>query len=304
MVEAKINQLLGQFIEKLLFAVLLYLCLSPTHFISSHGIPAVFYIGFGVFFLLLTLKRCRQVEAMTKKNHHQMSYSDVYPKENPLVLRRAGFVILICSLFGLIVEATGGMRGTQHGLFHQLAHESMYISYLFVGAIFVLEQKLYPYAHRYALSFTFLLCYFMWREHALMKEDMSDRRIHMLQAEVNFALFLSWGYSSKSLFSYVVSLGLITLNGSWLLTAGLAGSYCNLTMHMVAPLFVLEALFIASAIVVCTVAFLDAIAHDEKSRSIGSKYSTLPIVGNEGCKLQEYSTVDDEEHGLSIEVLQ
>ena len=207
---------------------------------------------------------------------------------------------------GLIVEATGGMRGTQHGLLHQLAHESMYISYLFVGAIFILEQRLYPYAHRYALSFTFLLCYFMWREHALMKDEMSDRRIHMIQAEINFALFLSWGYSSfntKSIFSYVVSLGLIVLNGSWLLTAGLAGSYCNLTMHMVAPLFVLEALFIASAIVLRTV-FHKSTSNDMKSGTSGSKYSTLPIVGNEGCELQEYSTVDDEEHGLSIEVLQ
>lgn len=216
-------------------------------------------------------------------------------------------LILICSLFGLIVEVTGGMRGTQHGLFHQLAHESMYISYLFVGAIFVLEQKLYPYAHRYALSFTFLLCYFMWREHALMKEDMSDRRIHMLQAEINFALCLSWAYSSyntKSLFSYVVSLGLIILNGCWLMTAGLAGSYCNVTMHMVAPLFVLEALFIASGIVLCTVYFVSSTLHDIKSGASSSKYSTLPIAGNEGCVLQEYSTVDDEEHGLSIEVLQ
>ena len=281
MVEAKINQLLG------------------------HGIPAAFYIGFGVFFLLLTLKRCRHVEAMANKNH-QMSYSDVYPKEDPIVLRRAGYGILICSLLGLIVEATGGMRGTQHGLLHQLAHESMYISYLFVGAIFILEQRLYPYAHRYALSFAFLLCYFMWREHALMKDEMGDRRIHMLQAEINFALFLSWAYSSyntKSLLSYVVSLSLIILNGCWLITAGLAGSYCNVTMHMVAPLFVLEALFIASAIVMCTV-FLKSTSNDMKSGTSGSKYSTLPIAGSEVCELQTYSADDEEEHGLSIEVLQ
>ena len=98
-------------------------------------------------------------------------------------------------------------------------------------------------------------------------------------------------------------MGLITLNGSWLLTAGLAGSYCNLTMHMVAPLFVLEALFIASAIVLCTI-FLAAIANDMKIGASCSKYSTLPIAGSEECELQEYSTVDNEEHGLSIEVLQ
>jgi len=89
-----------------------------------------------------------------------------------------------------------------------------------------------------------------------------------------------------------------------LMTAGLAGSYCNVTMHMVAPLFVLEALFIASGIVLCTVYFVSSTLHDIKSGASSSKYSTLPIAGNEGCVLQEYSTVDDEEHGLSIEVLQ
>ena len=75
-------------------------------------------------------------------------------------------------------------------------------------------------------------------------------------------------------------------------------------MHMVAPLFVLEALFIASGIVLCTVSFLKSTSHDMISGTSGSKYSTLPIAGSDGCELQEYSTADDEEHGLSIEVLQ
>lgn len=207
----------------------------------------------------------------------------------------------VCSLFGLIVEATGGMRGTGHGLFHQMAHESMYISYLFVGTIFLLERRLFPFVHRMALSFTFLLCYCMWREHALMKDEMADRRIHMIQAEVNFALFLAWAYSwynPKSLISYVFSLGLLVLNGTWLLTAGLAAYCVDLTMHLVAPVFVLEALFIATAIVLCTVCFLEPTSYDEKNGA-SNKYSTLTTAG-EVCELQEYSADDDEESGLSI----
>ena len=70
MVEAKINQLLG------------------------HGIPAVFYIGFGCFFLLLTLQRCRDVEARANKSNRLLSYSDIYRTEHPTVLLRAGYVIL------------------------------------------------------------------------------------------------------------------------------------------------------------------------------------------------------------------
>ena len=138
----------------------------------------------------------------------------------------------------------------------------------------------------------------------LMKDGMADRRIHMIQAEVNFALFLAWAYSSynpKSLISYVFSLGLLVLNGTWLLTAGLAAYCVDLTMHLVAPVFVLEALFIATAIVLCTVCFLEPTSYDEKNGA-SNKYSTLTTAGEE-CELQEYSAADDKERGLSIKAV-
>lgn len=229
----------------------------------GHALPASFFFGFGCFFLLLTLKRCRDLDTKSRKNGQveRLSFADVHFPENPKVLLRSGTILMICTAIGGAVEAGGGMKDGL-GFFHQLAHEAMYLSVFFTGAVCVLEGNnlLFADAHKCALAFTFLMQYILWNEHALMKEEPSDLRVHLLQAQVNFVAFLGFGYSAynpKSLLAHVISWAVTVLNATWMLTAGLTACCIDIMRHTVGAVLVLEALLIAAVIVVCASCFLD-----------------------------------------------
>jgi len=256
--------------------------------IIGHGVPAVFYIGFGSFFLLLTLRRCRDLESHNN-NGRQLSYTDVYTSEKAVVLFRTSWILMTCTIIGFLVESLYSLTKGR-GPFYTLTHEVMYASYLFVGAVCYLEAKkrLLPNASRQALSFTFLTQAIMWNEHAMMKTDMSEVRSHMLMAYVSFAAFVTFAYSAynpKSLFAHVTGFALIILNGMWLLSAGM-GKWCidaglcteSLVMHHYAPMIVLEALSLATVIITCTVCFLDmeSYSHNEEEKDT-TEYSTLSV---------------------------
>ena len=194
----------------------------------GHALPAVFFIGYSCYFLLLTLKRCRDLQDKSRKNEGDDDFSlslsfaaRHLPEQNPTVLRRAGILLMICTTVGGAFEAAGGMKDGL-GFFHQLAHQVLYLSVFFTAAVCCLEANnlLFPNSHRYSLTFTFLLQYILWNEHAAMKEEMSDMRVHLLQAHVNFVAFVTFGYSAyntKSVFAYVSSWAVMTLNGMWML---------------------------------------------------------------------------------------
>lgn len=235
----------------------------PYVSIVGHGVPAAFYFGFGSFFLGLTLKRCRDIDAASIKSAdgRRLAYHEVYPAEKPEILRRGGIILMTCCTIGFLVESLGGVQAG-YGFFFQGVHEVMYLSYLFVGAICHLEskKKIFPNAVRYAIALTFLTQFIIWHEHAMMKKDMASLRLHMLQAYINGAAFVAWAYSAynpKSLFALVTGFALMAFNGTWLLTEGVS-EYCwTVSMHMVGPVFVMEILAIVSIIIACTVFLLE-----------------------------------------------
>lgn len=263
--------------------------MSKIRGLIGHAVPAVFYIGFGSFFLLLTLRRCRDLESHNN-NGRQLSYTDVYTSEKAVVLFRTSWILMTCTIIGFLVEFLYSVTKGRGHYYDALAHEVMYASYLFVAAVCYLEAKkrLLPNAFRQALSFTFLTQAIMWNEHAMMKTDMSEMRPHMLMAYVSFAAFVTFAYSAynpKSLFAHVTGNALIILNGMWLLSAGMS-KWCigaglcteSVVMHHYAPMIVLEALSLATVIITCTVCFLDmeSYSHNEEEKDT-TEYSTLSV---------------------------
>lgn len=201
-----------------------------------------------------------------KNNDHvitfSLSFADVYlPEHNNILLLRSGILLMICTTLGGLVEVGGGIKDGL-GFFHQLAHEALYLSVFFTGVVCVLEgnKLLFENAHRYALTLTFLLQYILWNEHALMKINPSDARVHMLQANVNFVAFVMFSYSvykPKSIFAYVASWAVMTLNGMWMFTAGLTTCCIDIMTHTVGAVLVLEVLLLVSVATLCTACFLD-----------------------------------------------
>jgi hypothetical protein len=173
----------------------------------GHFVPASFFFGFGCFFLVLTLTRCRELQAKASKDAERLWFVDVHVPEHSTVLLRSGVILVICTTAGAILEAGGGEKDGL-GLFYELAHEVMYLSAFFTGMVCCLEAriKLFANSHRCALSFTFLMQYLLWYEHALMlAEDPLACRVHTIQAQISLLASVMFGYSAyepRSMFAY------------------------------------------------------------------------------------------------------
>ena len=137
-------------------------------------------MGLSCFFLGLTWKRYRHLP----KGEH---FCDVYvPEPNMTLLRVVGHLLMVITAVGAFLEGLAGAMYAS-GFFLQLAHMGLYFSFFFVGAVSLLEsrQALPPDACRMALCLASFLQYLLWNEHGLMKTDMADKRVHLLQAQVN-----------------------------------------------------------------------------------------------------------------------
>lgn len=226
---------------------------------QGHAIPASFFFGFGCFFLGLTFKRCRELVQSSATSSSggggPKSFCDVHvPERNTILLSWTSIILMVGTALGMFYEALGGYFDGI-GLFHQLAHQALYLCFFFVGAVTWLEARgsLPPDSSRVALSFAFFLQYILWNEHGLMKEDRSDARVHLLQAQVNLVASIAFGYSvynPKSLLAYVSGWALMTLNALWMFTAGLSVCCVDLMLHTVGAALALEALFIAAVLIV------------------------------------------------------
>jgi len=234
----------------------------------GHALPASFFLGFGVFFLVLTYKRCRDLAVSTgggttgttstsRSTNHVATFCDRHvPERSITLLRRVGILLLIVTTLGGIYEAMGAYYDPNPniGIFHQLAHEALYLCFFFVGAVALLESRglLMADSSRIALSVAFGLQYVLWNEHGLMKTDMSDRRVHLLQAQVNLVAAASFGYSvynPRSLLAYLAGWAVMVLNALWMLTAGLTVCCVDLMAHTVGAALALETLLVAAVVV-------------------------------------------------------
>jgi len=88
--------------------------------VAGHIIPGVCFIGFGLFFLILTTKRLFRAES-------NEAFCNAYiPERNLTMMRGFSLAVIICSLFGFFLEGMGNqllekpgnhsfdMRNTKH----------------------------------------------------------------------------------------------------------------------------------------------------------------------------------------------
>lgn len=210
---------------------------------GGHVTPAAMFLVFGVFFLLLIWKRSRSLP-------QGVTYCEIHvPEKNTNLLKWSGIIVVILTVGGETLEAVSD------SFFHHLAHEAFYLCYTFVGLVLVLESvgRLPPDSGRKALCLAFFLQYLGWTEHGLMKTDMTDRRIHLLQAQISLWTTLAFGYSiynPRSIEAYSLSFALLVLMSTWLLTAGLNADFITISRHLVGPYLSLQALAIASVVTI------------------------------------------------------
>ena len=124
-----------------------------------------------------------------------------------------------------------------------------------------------------------------------MKTEEIEIRIHIIQAEINQAMAVLFGYSfhnPKSMAAYILSWSVLTLNGMWLFTCGLIQSgYCGILLHTIGAVLVLEAVILGAIIGAAAIFFLPPASFEVQSG------------GKEG---DAYSTVATTEETLTLEL--
>jgi hypothetical protein len=217
---------------------------------SGHFIPAAFFVGFGLFLLGLTARRALAGAAVP------------IPEDDPRVLRGIGWTLAGCTLAGFLVEAIGGYVAKRN-LWFQSAHECLYALYFLAGTCALLESRalLPPDSSRCGVVTALVGEYILWHEHALMKTNMIDQRIHIILANLSLlnASVMAWSVyrGSESVVAYVVGFALLVLQGLWLLTAAFniginqvhskTGGF--LTHHNVGVIFCVQILAVAFGLV-------------------------------------------------------
>lgn len=149
--------------------------------VGGHVFPGSFFIGVSIFFLILTTQRlfkCDSIEDFCATH---------IPERNPKVLRRVGLVAVIGTLLGICVEGVGGelfLGEAPHPFFQNLQHITLYTLFFFSGVVGILESvDLLPQeSFRAATATAFLAEAIIWNEHAQMKMNLVDQRIHVLVA--------------------------------------------------------------------------------------------------------------------------
>jgi hypothetical protein len=149
---------------------------------AAHLWPALFFLGFGVFLLLLDLRRAKTLLP-------GQCFCDVYvPERDPKVLRSTGYVLTLVTVVGILFEGLSGyvMIGN---FFLQLLHETIYLCFAFVGVVNYLESKklLPPDSNRVSMVIALLLFYLMMRAHAAMSPGPVDGAMHTVLANLCLA---------------------------------------------------------------------------------------------------------------------
>jgi hypothetical protein len=241
----------------------------------GHSWPAFFFLGFGVFHLLLDLRRAKALRP-------GQSFCNVYvPERDPKVLRITGFVLTLVTVVGVFWEGMGGylMFGK---FFHQLLHETIYVCFAFVGVVNYLESKklLPPDSNRVSMVIALLLFNLMMRPHAAMKPGPVDQAMHAMLANLCLGFASIGTYSicnPKSPAACVFTHFMLIVMGVWLFTMALFIHGVAIPLHLVETIFVLEALVLLFVIV-----FIAAIALPR-----GNEHGSLPSDG--GDKKGEYN---------------
>ncbi|CAB9500913.1 expressed unknown protein [Seminavis robusta] len=229
---------------------------------GAHVLAASFFLGFGVFFLVLDLQRAR---ACLERGE---SFCKLHvPEKNRALLRRAGLVLFTVSMTGVLLDGVVAFLYLRN-FFFQLLHQTLYLSFGFVGFIAYLESKrrLPLDSSRVALAIALLLFHLVMSAHAKMKPGSTDAALHAVMANLCLVHALIYAFSvwnPKSLVAYVMTHALLVVQGVWLVTLGSFECCMDIPLHLVETLFSLELLTVFAAIVVTAITVLPPLEDED-----------------------------------------
>ncbi|CAB9518751.1 expressed unknown protein [Seminavis robusta] len=240
-----------------------------TGYFSGHAVAGTGFITFGVFYLLLTLHRARNLP-------NGVSFADAHiPEKNHSFLMGAGLVLIPVTMFGVCFEAPGW-----DNIIAPATHVTLYLTIMLVGVAALLEgmKRLPQDSSRRCLVFAMICQYILWNEHAMLKQVPADFRLHELLAQLCLVGAAVMAYSimfPKHVIAFVMQPGICVLMGTWLYTGGFYAAYIDIPVGLVGIILVLEALVIAT-IILLSAAFLVPQSYGHRLDSQPLSYRSLP----------------------------
>jgi hypothetical protein len=171
-------------------------------------------------------------------------------------MRIFAVIILVLVTFGVLYEGLGAcVPSIYHNcIYKHSAHVSLYLVFGSIAPVMLLEAsgRIPPDSSRAMTALAFLLAYVLWNEHALMKDDLTDNRVHVLLANFNLvsaALYAFSVFRPTNLVAYIAGWGMFVVQALWLLSAGANSDFQKININAVGPLFCLEVVFVTLSIV-------------------------------------------------------
>lgn len=216
-----------------------------TGLVIGHIIGATVLAGFGILGLILTWKRLGALPTGVSFGSQHV------PERNLSLMKRFSIAIMISTGVGWWVEALGAcidsrIVSTNHCLLFQFGHESLYTMYFAVGPVMWLEAagRLPGDSWRVMLGWSSVLVTAFWESHASLKNNGADSAIHSFLGVISLTCAVATAYSvthPDNLISYMAVFGSLVLYAMWLFTSAMTFAFGMLPLHMVAPVFCLEA---------------------------------------------------------------
>lgn len=269
---------------------------------QGHAFPALFFLAVGIFFLLLSLKRSRSLPP------GEFFCAHYVPEKNTSLMRRLAVILLVILTFGILYEGVGGCvpKRYHNCIFRHSEHVMLYLVYGFVSPVMLLEAsgRVPPDSSRATLALGLLLAYVLWNEHALLKDDPTDNRVHALLANLCLAMAAVFAFSvfrPRNLAAYIAGWGMFVLKALWLFSAAVNSDFQKINIHAVGPLLCLEAVLVTLSIVFVGAFFgrsdtvKDGSIHDEgpmngasvtkaKGTTRKTEYERLPIKDDDAAE--------------------
>ena len=226
--------------------------------VIGHSIGGTVLASFGVFGLILTWKRLAALSSTTttagvisfdSPQQHVLAPNNDDDDDAKSLKVTIAKTIMVTTGIGWWVEALGACIDnrieTDHCLLFQFGHEILYTMYFVVGPVLWLEAsgRLPLDSWRVMLGVSSVLVAFFWMSHANLK-DGADAMIHSYLGLISMTCAIAIAYSvthPENLFSYMAVFGCLILNGMWLFTSAMTFAFGMLPLHMVVPVFCLEA---------------------------------------------------------------
>lgn len=253
--------------------------------VGGHVVPGSFFAGFGLYLLILTAQRLFKSESVD-----DFCASHI-PERNMKLLRRIGILAVVCTLLGILVEGMGGelfLGQEGHPFFQNLQHITLYTLFCVSGLAGILESLdiLPKESFRACTAAAFFAESIIWNEHAQMKMNLVDQRIHVLVALTclgSSSMMTISVFRPNQIVPFVGAFFFMTWQGLWLLAAAYNIQAANhFDLETMTSYFILEGVAMG-----CCVLVVVALLH--------RKFASERIVKEDDYARVQLTSMEDEE---------